>query len=291
MISFREEENNWVEIEAASSLYKLAGMTADDYPEFPEYNEEGMVTVKGDIIADLIEKTIFSISTDVENAYNLTGALFLKENDGENNNVLKMVSSDGHRLSIMGRLVDESVDTLTLNPVTLIPRKGIQEIRKFCDEHESFQFGVEEKQAVLKSEDSLLIIRLIEGEFPDYQGILDIIGRDNVIRIKRSSFLEALKRINLFTENEFHAIKMEIADNKLLLMSQNADFGSAKDEIEVEYTGDPLYLGFNCRYFIDTLQVMEADTISAAISSADSPCLISSDEDVGFFSIIMPMQI
>ncbi len=109
--------------------------------------------------------------------------------------------------------------------------------------------------------------------------------------INRLRFLEGLKRINLFTEDLFHAIKMEVQENKIILTSQNADYGSAKDEFEIEYAGLPLSLGFNCRYFIESMQVMEGSTITASINNQESPCMITSEEDKGFLSIIMPMKI
>ena len=191
----------------------------------------------------------------------------------------------------MSKEVDESLDSLKMNPITLIPRRGVQEIRKFCDNADSFSFSIEKKQAVLKSSDSLLIIRLMEGEFPDYQSILQGLSNDNIITIDRMRFLESLKRINLFTEDLFHAIKMEITDTDMVLTSQNADFGSAKDEFTVEYEGESLSMGFNCRYFIDALQVIDGDVIKASISSDESPCLITSDDDEGFISVIMPMKV
>ncbi|HHL33341.1 MAG TPA: DNA polymerase III subunit beta, partial [Desulfobulbaceae bacterium] len=240
--------------------------------------------------ADLIDKTIYSIAQDKENMFTLTAALLKKMQDGDTR-YLQMISSDGHRLSIMKKEVEESIDDLQMNPVTLIPRRGIQEIRKFCEDRDTFSIGIEEQQAVLQSDDSLLIIRLLEGEFPDFQAILNVISRDNIIRINRQRFLESLKRINLFTEDLFHAIKIEINQGTMTLTSQNADFGSAKDDLEVEYDGDKLTLGFNCRYFIDALQVMEGEIIEACINSDESPCLISSDDDEGFLSIIMPMKL
>jgi len=289
IISFKEEEKNWVEITAGSSIYKLAGMVSDEFPQFPNYDEEAMVEMEAAVIGDLIDKTVFSIAQDKENMYSLTAALFQKiDEDGKT--MLRVVSSDGHRLSIMNKEA-ESAANLQLNPVTLIPRRGIQEIRKFSEERDNFQLGIEKKQAVLKSDDSLLVIRLMEGEFPNFENLLSVISMDNVILINRISFLESLKRINLFTEDMFHAIKLEINNNHMILTSQNADFGSARDEIEVEYSGDPLSLGFNCRYFIEALQVMEGETIQAAISSDESPCLITSENDEGFLSIIMPMKL
>jgi DNA polymerase-3 subunit beta len=290
VISFQEMDNNWVEITAGPSLYRLAGMSADEFPQFPAYDEEAMVRIGSDIIADIIDKTIFSIAQDKENMFTLTAALLQKVVEGEQLH-LKMITSDGHRLTIMSREVDASIDALQVKPVTLIPRRGVQEIRKFCEYKASFLFGIEDKQAVLKDEDSLLIIRLMEGDFPDFQVLLGSLSKDNTIHIDRLRFLEGLKRINLFTEDMFHAIKMDIEENKIILNSQNADFGSAKDEFQVGYDGNPMSLGFNCRYFIESMQVMESDHITASISTNESPCVITSEEDKGFLSVIMPMKL
>lgn len=289
-ISFKELDNNWVEITAGSSVYRLAGMVADEFPQFPDYNEQNLLEIESAIMAELVDKTIFSIALDKENMFTLTAALLQKVRI-DDRLYLKMISSDGHRLTIMSREVDARLDQLAMKATTLIPRRGVQEIRKFCDNKNFFLFGIEEKQAVLKSDDSLLIIRLMDGDFPDFQGLLNVLSRDNSINIDRLRFLEGLKRINLFTEDLFHAIKIDISDNKIILTSQNADIGSAKDEFQVEYSGKQLSLGFNCRYFIESLQVMEGSTITISINSQESPCMITSEEDEGFLSVIMPMKI
>jgi DNA polymerase-3 subunit beta len=290
IISFQEEDKNWVKITAGSSVYRLAGMLGDEFPQFPDYNQDSMVELDSAVMNDLIDKTVFSIAMDKENMFTLTAAL-LKRIEEDDKRYLQMISSDGHRLSIMTREVGESVDDLQMNSLTLIPRRGIQEIRKFCEDCDTFQISIEEKQVVLQADDSLLIIRLLEGDFPDFNNIIDVLSSDNIIRINRLHFLESLKRINLFTEDLFHAIKIGVNNNLIIFTSQNADFGSAKDELEVEYNGDQLTLGFNCRYFIDALQVMDGEVIDACISSNESPCLVSSSDDEGFLSIIMPMKL
>jgi DNA polymerase III subunit beta len=289
-ISFNELDNHWVEITAGSSLYRLAGMVADEFPQFPAYDEHNMIEIESASMADLVDKTVFSIAQDKENLFTLTSAMLQKEKK-DDHLYLKMITSDGHRLTIMSREVDASLDALQMNGNTLIPRRGVQEIRKFCENKNKFSFSIEEKQVVLKSEESLLIIRLMEGDFPDFQGLLNILSKDNSIYIDRLRFLEGLKRINLFTEDIFHAIKIDIQENTMVLTSQNADFGSAKDEFNIEYSGENLSMGFNCRYFIESLQVMEGKTITASINNQESPCMITSDEDNGFLSIIMPMKL
>ncbi len=289
-ISIEETENSWVIIKAGLSTYNLAGMANDEFPEFPEYEEDTFISFESYIFLELIEKVIYSIANEQENIYSLTSVLFEKETvDGIN--YLKMVSSDGHRLSIMKKDVAADLEPLHLNEITLIPKKGIQEWKKFCEGRDTIELSFEPKQLVLRDDQAVMIIRLKNGEFPQYSAIVDAIQLTNCLKINRIPFLDSLKRINLFTEDIFHTIQLKIELNKMILSSQNADLGNAKDEQTIVYSGEPLTLGFNCRYFIETLQVMECETVEAYINSNSSPCLMKSDEDKGFISIIMPMQL
>jgi len=290
MITIQETENNWVVITAGKSTYNLAGMASDDFPEFPEIEDDTFVSLDSQIFLELIDKIIYSIANEQENIYSLNAVLFEKEKR-EGLTYLKMISSDGHRLSIMEKQVDKDIEALTLNPVTLIPKKGIQELKKFCEGRDSFSVSFETKQMVLKDDKATMVIRLKGGEFPNYSAIVNSIRQENKMEIDRIPFLDSLKRINLFTEDNFHTIKISIEDNKMVLSSQNAELGNAKDEQTISYSGEPMVLGFNCRYFIETLQVMECERLEAYINSSSSPCMLKSDTDTGFLSIIMPMQL
>ena len=289
-ISIEEKDKNWARIKAGTSMYNLAGTSSEEYPNFPEYSEDSLVTLPCDFIKELIDKTIFSAAQERESNYTLTGILFEKE-EKEEKSYLRMVSSDGHRLSIMEKELDEESSNIVIDKNTLIPRKGVSEIKKVCDGQKNMALGVDKKQLVIKTQNSLMIVRLMNGEFPDYQSIVNVIEKSNVIEIDRSSFLESLKRTNLFTEDTFNAIQLTIDEKKLILTSHNMDFGNAKDEITINYSGEPMDLGFNCRYFIDTLQVMRSDSIKAYVNSDQSPCFIEGEDDQGFISIIMPMKI
>lgn len=289
-ISIQETENSWVIIKAGLSTYNLAGLASDEFPEFPEYEEDTFISFESYIFLELIEKVIYSIANEQENIYSLTCVLFQKEKI-DDSYILKMVSSDGHRLSIMQKEVAVDLDQLHLNDVTLIPKKGIQEWKKFCEGRDAVEISFEEKQVVLRDGQAVMVIRLKHGEFPQYSAIIDAISLTNCLKINRIPFLESLKRINLFTEDIFHTIQLKIEHNKMILSSQNADLGNAKDEQDISYSGEPLTLGFNCRYFIETLQVMECETLEAYINSNSSPCLMRSEKDQGFISIIMPMQL
>ena len=289
-IILQETENSWAIIKTGLSTYNLAGTASDEFPEFPEYDDENFVSFESHIFLDLIDKVIFSIANEQENIYSLTSVLFEKEKK-DDKSYLRMISSDGHRLSIMEKDVATDVDQLQLNEITLIPKKGIQELKKFCEKRDSVEISFETKQMVVRDDEAVMIVRLKQCEFPQYRSIIDAVQLNNCLEISRIPFLEALKRINLFTEDIFHTIQLKIENDTMILSSQNADIGSARDEQAVTYSGEPLVLGFNCRYFIETLQVMSCDTVKAYINSNNSPCLMKSDADQGFLSIIMPMQL
>lgn len=289
-IFIEELDNCWVIIKAGLSTYNLAGMPSEEFPEFPEYDEKNFKNFETHYFLELIEKCSFSIANEQENIYSLTSVLFEKECvDGRN--YLRMVSSDGHRLSIISKEIFKDIDDFYLNDVTLIPKKGLSEIKRFCEQRDNIDVSCEKRQLVIRDERSVMVIRLKHGEFPQYTAIVNAIELKNCLKIKRIPFLESLKRINIFTEDVFHTIQIKVENNLMILSSQNSELGNAKDEIEIEYSGEPLILGFNCRYFIEALQVMEGEVIEAFINSNSSPCLMKSDSDIGFISIIMPMQL
>jgi DNA polymerase-3 subunit beta len=289
-ISVEETKNSWVVIKTGLSTYNLAGMPNDEYPEFPEYEDDNFLSFESYIFLELIDKVIYSIASEQENIYSLTSVLFEKDKI-DDVHYLKMVSSDGHRLSVMQKDVAADLDQMNLNDITLIPKKGIQEWKKFCENRDSIEISFEQKQVILRDDNAVMVIRLKTGEFPNYSAIVSAVELTNCLNIDRIPFLESLKRINLFTEDIFHTISVQVEQDKMILSSQNADIGNAKDEQAISYTGESLTLGFNCRYFIETLQAMECETIEAYINSNSSPCLMRSEDDKGFLSIIMPMQL
>ncbi len=289
-ISIEEKENSWVHILTGRSTYNLAGMPADEFPQFPSFDNDNLSNLESFIFQELIDKTFFSIAGEQENVYTLTSVL-LKKEQRNGKTLLTMVSSDGHRLSLMEKEIAGDLQSLQLEETTLIPRKGIQEWKKFCDLHDTVDIAVQQKKLIIKDQDAILVIRLKDGEFPNYHAIIQAVNTSFHMKANRRLFLDALKRINLFTEDVFNTISFQLGDKTMVLSSQNGDLGNARDEMSVDYSGDPLKLGFNCRYFIETLQVMDGETLEVYVSSEATPCMIKSEEDEGFISIIMPMQL
>lgn len=283
-------ENNWARISADSTDYKLAGMPGEEYPAFPEHDESMLAPLPSEMFKELIDKTIFSVAQEGESQFNLTGVLVEKD-ISDAKNMLRMVSSDGHRLSLCESNFESDLSSLKMEKIILIPRKGMQEIRKLIEGSAEIKIAFEEKQAVIKTNNSIIIVRLMNGDFPDYKNILNIINKQKYIKLNRVQFMNSMKKINLFTEDRYNAVQFQITPGKLVLSSQSMDIGSAKDEIAINYDGSTLTLGFNGKYFIETMQVMSSDVIKAYINSEESPCMIQGDDDPGFISVIMPMKI
>lgn len=289
-IHLEEQENSWVKISTNTSDCRLAGINAEEFPSFPPHREDNLIEVSSHLLGELIDKTIYSVAHEGESNFTLTGVLLEREILAEGH-FLRMVTSDGHRLSMMEGKVDGDLSALEMDRIILIPKKGMQEIRKLCDEGKNVFLGLEEKQAVIKSGAYTLVIRLMSGDFPDYKGIIQVVNKAKYIGVDRQQLLHSLKRVNIFTEDRFNAVNFIIENNKITLSSQNLDYGSAREELPAGYEGETMEIGFNGKYFYEALQVMSSDKIKAYINSEESPCLLQGDKDPGYLSVIMPMKL
>ncbi len=289
-IKLQLSDNNWININTNSGNYKLAGTDNEEYPKFPKFDEEILVSIPSDVLRDTIEKTSFAISSENESQFNLKGALFEKE-IRDDKNYIRLVSSDGHRLAFMEREVDTDISKLNCDRIILIPKRGVLEIKKLCEKDEFIEIGFDDKQAVLKTENTLMIIRLLSGEFPKYENIINSINKENFIEIDRIEFMSALKRVNLFSDDEYFSVSFNLTKDLLTLSSANMDIGSGEEKIEVSYSGEDVLIGFNVKFFIDALQVMNSEKIKGYLNSNNTPFLIEGDEDPGYLNIVMPMRI
>ncbi|MDA3971622.1 MAG: DNA polymerase III subunit beta [Desulfobulbaceae bacterium] len=289
-IHIEEKDNSWVNVSVETGNYNIAGMEHDEFPNFPEYDTDKLITVAAGKIQELIEKTIFSMANDGESQFSLVGVL-VEKIKGDDKSMLRFVSSDGHRLSLMQEDIGSQLNDIEIGRNTLIPKKGVQEIRKFCEGMDEISFSFEEKQAVFKTETSILIIRLLNGEFPDYSSLVNMINRDKFIEVEKTSLINAFRRMNLFAEDKFNIVQFMLDTGKITLSSQSMDIGNAREDIAVEYEGEEIKLGFNGKYFIETLSVMKSDNVKIFVSSNESPCMILSDKDPEYISIIMPMHL
>jgi DNA polymerase-3 subunit beta len=290
-ISIKEKENNWVYISDDHAKYNLACLPAEEYPVFIE--PEGVTTIDVDreVLNEMINKTIFSVTME-EAGFKLSG-VFTEKVTIQDKIFLRMVSTDGHRLSMVDKDI-KKIEILEINNGITIPKKGMIELNKLASEGDSvnISIGFKKNNCIARRDDSFIMIRLLESKFPDYRSVIPINSEiKHRIKIKREDLLDGMKKMVILSSESYKGVKIILDNNDMELISINPDLGDAQDHLKIEYQGDRLEMGFNSRYFIDALQVMESDIVELSFIDHSRPCLIQGDKDKGFFGLIMPMRI
>ena len=286
-INFITKNNFWVEIKCGKSEFNLVGLSPEEFPKFPELNIEQNI-INRNILSEMIEKTLFSISTD-ETKFNLTG-IFIKSKDKNNGNNLVFVSTDGHRLSLIERNIEYELDE-KYKEGFILPKKGIIELKKLLDITDSNIFtGIYDNNFTVKNENTTLIMRMVDGDFPDYERVIPE-KCENVAIINKDLFLHALKRISILSSEKSKGIKINFKKDLVIISSSNPDIGDAKEEIDITYGGNEISIGFNAKYIIDILQVIKTENIIFNLKDNISPGRINPENDENHLSVIMPMRL
>ncbi len=283
-IQLTKKENNWLEIKQGKYTSKIVGMNPEDYPVFPNFNFNSSLSLKADELKQMINKTLYSVSTD-ETRYYLNGVFF----EISANSELKMVATDGHRLSLFTFKKDKLKKIFSQG--VIIPRKGLYEIKRLIEaSDDDVEISVEGSQFILKQKNIVLMIRLIEGKYPNYQQFIPQ-KQSHVLQLNRFQFLDSLERVSLLANQKSKAVLLNVANNKLEISSNNPEMGDAREEIEVEYQGPELKIGFNARYIIDVLSHIEDDNINFELIDNVSPGVIKPSSSGDYTCVVMPMRI
>jgi DNA polymerase III subunit beta len=293
-VTLKKSGNNYLEIKSGASEFRIVGLPAEDFPALPKFERVSFVTV---IPADLlgqIELTSFAASTD-ETRYNLNGVFF--EPQGP---VLRLVATDGHRLALSEKPL---AGDYALKKGVILPRKGLQELKKLLgeaveggatpgEEKVESKLGFVENSAIFRRPGVVLAMRLIEGLFPDYKQVIPKQG-EKIIKLGRERLLQTLRRVSLLSSDKSHAVKLELSPGLLKILSQNPDLGEAKEEVPVEYAGEPLKIGFNARYLTDVAAVLKSEDVQLELADDLSPGVVrgAGPEDAGYTAVVMPMRI
>jgi DNA polymerase-3 subunit beta len=290
-IHIQTKENHWITIQCGKSIFNLVGLDPDEFPSLPIYQEEYFSQVSTLMMREMIEKTVFAASNE-ESRYHLNGILLLQSKHG-GREILRMVATDGHRLSLVDR---ESQKIRGIDKGIIIPKKGVLEIKKLMgdkDGEEKMEIYFNQSHGFFKMGKSLMIVRLIEGEFPEYEQVIPK-GNDKKILMGKERMYGCLRRISTMASERVEGIKLSFNKNLLEFSSYHQDFGDAKEEVDVVYEGPPLAIGFNARYLMEALNVMDTDEVTMELKDEGSPGIIKpqvSPEPSNQFCIIMPMRI
>ena len=279
-LSLKVQENAWVALRCAGASYKLVGLGPEDFPAVAEGGVGAWLTVDGKLLRDMLTQTTFAISHD-ESRYALNGVLLvLQERE------LRLVATDGHRLALTVRPL-----TSGAAPVSgIVPRKAVHEVARVVGSGEDVEIAIGDNQFMLRMPNVLLVARLIEGTFPNYE---QVVPRSHPHRLvlSRGGLTSALRRVSVLSDERTKPTKFVLSPGMLKLSAHSPDFGEAEEQLEVEYTGAEMTIGFNSRYVLEALAAQAGERVVLEVKDGLSPGVVKSFEDDGSLCVIMPMRI
>lgn len=285
-LEFERQDNHWVELKSGSSRFRLVGMPADEFPALPQHAQTKTFAIPAQALSQMIERTIFCVSTD-DNRHNLSGIYC----ESPSPRVLRMVATDGHRLAMAERTFEGDIP---ISQGVIVPRKGFQELRRVLSDGSlgvnDVQLGFSGNSGILRAGSVELSTRLVEGLFPDYKQVIPK-SPARQARIGRIAFAEALRRVSLLSQGRAYGVRLTFNEGKLELLAEDPEFGEAHENLEIEYKGPTLSVGFNARYLLDVLALIADEGIVFELSDDLSPGVIKPIEEQGFLAVVMPMRI
>lgn len=275
------KENNLVVIECENSHFEIKGLASSGFPALPSIEKENAFKVSQKIVRDMIKQTIFAVSLD-ENRPILTGSLIEYKNKE-----LAFVSIDGFRLALRRHHTENDISNLSV----VVPGKTLNEIVKILQ-------PVEEDITIYSTKNQILfdigkckvVSRLLEGEYLNYRGIIPE-EYETKVHVNTKEMLSSIERASLIISNDErrYPVKFNIADDMIVITS-STDIGTVREELKIDMSGNKIDIGFNPRYFIDALRVIEDDTIDIYFTTNVGPCTIKPAEENNFAYMILPVR-
>ena len=285
-IKIEVNENNLLVIECEGSLYKLATMNPEEFPELPKINVENSVEIEQNTLKDMIRKTIFAISTE-ENRQIFTGSLFEVKN-----NKLNVVAVDGFRLAWKSKFMQTKTNDFN----AVIPGRTLSEINKILvDSFDIIKIGIAKNQALFEIENCKIVTRLLDGEFLNYASVIPD-KWETRIRVNKDVLEDCFERISLISSSSIekekkYPVKIEVSVGKITISCTNQT-GDAKEELFINTEGKELEAGFNPKYFLDVFKNIDDEEVFIEFGSSISPCIIRSVEDDGDYKyMILPIRL
>src|SRR5713101_6041298 len=279
-LSLKVQENAWVALRCGSASYKLVGLGPEDFPAVGEGAAPAWITVDGKLLRDMLAQTTFAISHD-ESRYALNGVLFAVQEKE-----LRLVATDGHRLALAVRPLPAGGQSVS----GIVPRKAVQESALILGSGEDVQVVISENQFMMRMPNVLLMARLIEGTFPNYEQVVPR-AHPHRITISRDALTAALRRVSVLSEERTKPVRFLLTPGQLKMTAHSPDYGEAEEQMEAQFAGEEIAIGFNSRYVLDALGAQDGEQVLIELKDGLSPGVFKSFEDEGTLCVIMPMRI
>ena len=284
-INISLNEKNLLVIECEGSLYKLATMNPEEFPELPQINVENSIEIEQNTLKEMIRKTIFAVSSE-ENRPIFTGCLFEIKN-----NKLNVVAVDGFRLAWKSKFLQNNSNDFT----AVIPGRTLNEVNKIIlDSFDSVKIGVAKNQALFEMENCKLVTRLLDGEFLNYSSVIPE-NWETRVRVNRNNIQNCFERISLISASSIekekkYPVKVSVDIGKVTISCTNQT-GDAKEEMYVATEGQNLEAGFNPKYFLDALRAIDDEEINIDFGTSISPCIIRPVDEGDYIYMILPIRL
>jgi DNA polymerase III subunit beta len=283
-LTIEQEDASRVRIVSGTSRFSLLSVSAEEYPSLPSAEGVEMISLDGGLLAEMIDRTFYATCTD-ETRYNLNGIFVEVLDDGR----LCFVATDGHRLAKVERATREKIELFGAGRI--LPRKGVAEIRKLCEEGEGdVELGLADGVVLARRAGLLLWCRLIDSEYPDYRQVLPA-GQTIRVTLEREQLLHAARRIALVSSDRASGFSFTLEDGELLLVAANPDLGEAREQLTVDYVGPKFDTRLDARYVIDALGAMSSKEIVIEFINQLAPAQIRPPDDPHQVAVIMPMRL
>ena len=278
-------ENNLLVIECEGSLYKLATMNPNEFPELPQINIENSIELEQNTLKEMIRKTLFAVSNE-ENRPIFTGCLF-----EVTDNKLNLVAVDGFRLAWKSKYLQDRTNNFS----AVIPGRTLNEINKILlDSFDPIKIGIAKNQALFEMENCKIVTRLLDGEFLNYSSVIPEMWETR-IRVNKNNIQNCFERISLISSSSIekekkYPVKVSIEIGKVIISCTNQT-GDAKEEMYVSTEGKNLEAGFNPKYFLDAFRAIDDEEVFIDFGTSVSPCIIRPVDSAGdYIYMIVPIR-
>jgi len=276
-ITIQVKKNNSIHINCGACFFKLMGMPREEFPKIPKIEKKETLVLEQKELKKMLDLTLFAVSHD-EARYVLNGVLFDVKDKGVN-----VVATDGRRLAFYKHAIENG----GVNFQMIVPMKTIQELNRSLKEEGSVKIICNENHVCFDLTDTLIISRLTEGEFPGYAQVIPEEAK-NKIKIRRETFLQAVKRTSLFATAESLSIRLDVFKDKITISKIVPEIGEAKEDVAVEYGGKEFAIGFNPYYLMDVLKGLKEEDVYFELLDAEKPGVIRT---ANYIYIVLPMQL
>ncbi|MBM4368627.1 MAG: DNA polymerase III subunit beta [Deltaproteobacteria bacterium] len=286
IVTLKLLDNGRLEVRSGSAVYNLTTFAATEFPVTPALDQARTMTVDAGGLRRTIDRVHFSVAGD-DNRYGLNGA-HVEDTSTTSGAVVRFVGTDGNRLSWAQAPYRGE---LGIGRKMLLPRKGLGEVRKLLEGYEGevgISFG--ERAALVQWPGVLVHVRLLEADFPDYRQVLPTSFKRRAI-LEKDAFREALKSVSILATDASNSVKFQFSSEGLVLSARKLDAGDSKDEVPMEYSGEPIAMGFNARFVGEVLAVIDGTRVSVELGDALSPCIVRDMDDDSALFVVMPVRL